>query len=734
LLLSLVLVLSGCGQSGSTLSDLARQSLSQLDGEILVDGIADEVEIIRDRHGIPHIYANSLEDLFFAQGFVVAQDRLWQMEVWRRWSEGRMAELMGQEGFAHDRLVRMLRYRRPLDEREMTLYHPDARRILSSFARGINAFLEERRGRLPVEFQLTGLTPEPWTAETVLARARVEAVVSEARSEMRRARAVAELGADEANARERPDPFRKLVVPQGLDVALLTEAAADALEGDLYGEFPVVDLLPRFRGGPSSNEGAREASPGSNNWAVRPEKTATGRAFMVDDPHREVSNPAHRYIVHLVAPGWNVIGATESTIPGVIRGHNGRLAWGRTATGSDQADVFIERLNPDDPAQVLYQGRWQQLLSTVEEIRVKGETSPRRVEVEHSRHGPIFYKDLERGLAYALRSKLQEPGTAEYLGGLRLDQAESVEQCLEESVYLVNPPTNLVCADAAGNVGWTIAALSPRRRGWDGRLPVPGSGDFEWEGFRDDLPRTVNPPEGFIVTANNNTHPPDYDPPLFFVRGAPRYRRFERIRELLSAKASLTRENMRDILNDTLSTEAVEAEGGFEGWSSRDPAVERARRRILDWDGRMTKESAAAALFFEWRRAGDEEGPETRLTRALDALRSSLGEDENQWRWGRIHRSEFPHPLSSAFDIPAVERNGGAETVNATGAVYRLVTDFSDLDRSLAIIAPGESGQPGSPYYDNLLEMWTHGEMFELPYSREAVEREKAHRLVLRPR
>jgi acyl-homoserine lactone acylase PvdQ len=191
---------------------------------------------------------------------------------------------------------------------------------------------------------------------------------------------------------------------------------------------------------------------------------------------------------------------------------------------------------------------------------------------------------------------------------------------------------------------------------------------------------------------------------------------------------------MRDILNDTLSSVALEAKAQLEGLVSSDPAVERARLRLLDWDGRMTKESAAAAIFFEWRRARDEGGAEARLSHTLDALRSSQGEDESDWRWGRIHRSEFPHPLASAFDIPAVERNGGADTVNATGAVYRLVTDFSDLDRSLAIIAPGQSGQPESPYYANLLEMWVRGEMFELPYSREAVEREAAHWLVLRPR
>jgi penicillin amidase len=738
--LALALVLGAAfGRNEPDLRELAREALAQIDGEVVVAGLSEDVEVLRDRMGIPHIYAKSIEDLFFAQGFVVAQDRLWQMEVWRRWAEGRMAEIIGVDGFDHDRLVRALQFRGPFDEAEFRSYHPDAERILSSFAAGINAYLASAKS-LPIEFQLTGITPEPWTREAVLLRARVGMVVDGALSELRLARAVRELGAEEANLRERPDPYRELVVPEGLDLALLSEAAEAALAGDRYGEFPRPPLLPRFAGGSrSENRGASERSPGSNNWAVRPALTATGKAFMVDDPHREVSLPAHRYLVHLVAPGWNVIGATESTIPGVIRGHNGRIAWGRTATGSDQADVFIERLNPENPREVQYRGEWEPLAVRTEEIHVRGESEPRRIALRSSRHGPIFHLDQEKGIAYALRSKLQERGTAEYLGGLRLDQAGNVEECLDEAAYLKSPPTNLVCADADGNVGWTIAALSPRRRNWYGRLPVPGNGRFEWEGFRDDLPRTLNPPEGFIATANNNTHPPDYEPPLFFESGAPRYRRYERIRELLSSGSRFTRDDMRRILNDSTNTESLELLRWFEGWAAADPPVERARARIASWDGVMSKDSAAAAIFFEWRRSVDidalsEDAVENVLAAAIERLSSSQGADEGAWRWGRIHRSEFPHPLAREFDLPAVERSGGGGTVNATGAVYRLVTDFSDLDRSLAIIAPGQSGQPESPFYGNLLESWANGEMFELPYTREAVEEAAAHRLILRAR
>jgi penicillin amidase len=719
-------LLQGCERTPS-LRERAREELARLDGEVALPGLDAEVEVLRDEWGVPHIFAQNQEDLFFAQGYVQAQDRFWQMEHFRRLASGRYSEIVGPEAIAHDRLTRLLRYRGPFDDREWTSYHPETRAIATAFADGVNAFLLE--GRLPVELRLTGIVPEPWTAEDVILRNRVGAAVDGAREELELAMAVAKHGLSEADRMNPRDPSLPLSLPEGLDPSLITEDVLRSLDGDLYGEFP----RPELDATSSPDLGARETSPGSNNWAVHRSKTTTGSALMVDDPHRQVTLPAHRYIVHLVAPGWNVIGATEPGVPGVIRGHNGRVAWGRTATGSDQADVFVEELHPDDSGLVLYRGSWEPLEREEVEIAVKGEAS-RKLTIELSRHGPIFHKDLSKRRAYALRSYLMEPGTAEYLGGLRLDQAESARDCLTLADFLLMPPTNVVCADVLGNIAFRIAALSPRRAGgFLGRLPVPGTGRYEWDGFRLDLPSEYNPERGFIATANNNTQPAGYDPPLFFLEGPP-YRRYERIAKVLSEDRRFGVEDMLALLRDDYSSEAAEDQALFHGWTGSTEETERAREMIAAWDCRMSKESAAAALYWTWHEAPEPRGStEAALARAIRILEEQQGSDWTEWRWGRIHRTDFVHPWIAAFDVGSVERDGGAGTVNATGAVYRLVTDFSNLDGSMVTIGPGQSGQPESPYYRNLLDAWVKGEFFPLLYTRDAIEARTAHRLVLRP-
>jgi penicillin amidase len=235
-------------------------------------------------------------------------------------------------------------------------------------------------------------------------------------------------------------------------------------------------VLPAYRdlagARASIDMGVSGTSPSSNNWAIGSKLTGTGTAIMVDDPHRQVTNPAHRYLLHLNAPGWSVAGATEAPLPGVIRGHNGRVAWGRTATETDQADVYVETINPANANEVLFQGKWEPLRGVTEEIRVKGAPS-QTVELRFSRHGPIFYEDRAHHVAYALRSQLSERGTAEYLGGLRLDQATTARDCLTAANFMPMPPTNLVCADADGNIAFRVAVFAPARKGWSGRLPCP---------------------------------------------------------------------------------------------------------------------------------------------------------------------------------------------------------------------------------------------------------------------
>jgi penicillin G amidase len=278
-----------------------------------------------------------------------------------------------------------------------------------------------------------------------------------------------------------------------------------------------------------------------------------------------------------------------------------------------------------------------------------------------------------------------------------------------------------------------------------GRLPVPGDGRYEWDGFRHDLPPEFNPERGWIATANHDIHPPGYDPPLFF-KTSTSFPRFERVAEVLSGGDSFTLEDSRTLQQDALSASAREAIPLFQGWSSSDPGVEEARRVVAEWDAVYLRESRAAVIYDHVRRripsaamsegTGREERQalmEEAIVQGLAHLREVQGDDPGAWRWGRANRSEFPHSLVAAYDIPAVERTGGAGTVAAIGATYRQIIDFADLDASLATNAPGQSGRPGSPFYANLTESWAAGEYFPLLFSREAVEARAEYRLVLRP-
>ncbi|HET9274721.1 MAG TPA: penicillin acylase family protein, partial [Gemmatimonadales bacterium] len=509
------------------------------------------------------------------------------------------------------------------------------------------------------------------------------------------------------------------------------------------------ELLPAWREAPgarpSGERGPNERSPGSNNWALSGRLTASGQVIVANDPHRNVANPSIRYIVHLNAPGWNVIGATEPVLPGVMIGHTERIAWGLTIVGTDQADVYVEEVNPGNRNEVRFRGAWEPLTLVQDTIRVKG-AAPEIVVLKYSRHGPVFYEDTVRHRAYAIRSTMYLRGSAGYLSALRYHALADCREFLEAQRYYLAPAENMVCGDTGGNIAWQASGAAPRRRGWDGRLPVPGSGSHEWEGLRDDLPRELNPGRGWIATANHDIHPPGYDPPLFFLPG-PQRGRFDRIASVLSSGRRFTLADMRALQHDAYTEAGARDATLFRGWTASNPALERGRKALADWDGQHRRESMAAALY---RYASREVGAEARaaetpperrkalLERAiavgLDSLRATQGSDPAGWRWGRINRSELAHPLARAFDIPPVERTGGRGFVASIGATYRQIVDLGDLDASLATNLPGQSGQPGSPFYSSLAESFGRGEYFPLLFSRGAVERATTHRLVLTPR
>jgi penicillin G amidase len=738
------------GDPAAELKGLARRALAQIDGTLAVRGLREPVEVVRDQWGVPHIFARNTDDLFFAQGYVMGQDRLWQLEMWRRQREGRLSEILGPETADRDRQARLLMYRGTFDDPEFTSYHPEGKRIFTAFVNGLNAYIAPLRNspdKLPIEFALTGITPTPWTIETVLLRS---PSLGDATSELQLARLVARLGVREANRQRMPDPWDELTIPEGLDVTLIPEEAT-ARGG--AARLPRPSIAPAYQHlfdatsrGIMPEDAAPE--PGSNNWVIAGARSATGKPIVANDPHREVTNPSLRYIVHLNAPGWNVIGAGEAPFVGVAIGHNDRLAWGLTITGTDQHDVYIEEVNPTNANEVRYNGGWEPLRIVREQLPIKGQ-APRTIELKFSRHGPIFFEDAKNRRVYALRSALNEPGTAAYLGGLRLAQSRDCKEFLEAALYWKAPTENLICGDVDNNISFQGSALTPKRVGWSGRLPVPGIGKYEWQGFRTDLPRLLNPAQGYIATANNNVNVPGTPAVMFKTLNNVMFERVKRLDAVIGTTLftrKFTLDDSRQLQHDAFSLRGALERDLFKGWAARAVEVEKARALVAGWDGVLRKESAPAAIYITWREAVDRavfayDRPfserqslvEAGLSRAIAQLTKEQGMDWTTWRYGRMHTRDFPHPFVRAFDLPTVERSGGNGAVAADGASYREIMDVADWDRSIVTNVPGQSGQPESRFYGNLLPLWDRAEYFPLLFTRARIDRDAAHKLTITP-
>ena len=746
--------LAGCGNAGDPIGDLHHQSiqrLAQIEGSVSVPGLEQEVEILRDRWGVAHIYAKTVHDLFFAQGYVAAQDRLYQIEIWRRTGSGELAEVFGPEYASRDRIARLVRYRGDM-EAEWASYSPQSREIAEAFTSGINA-------RTSIRTETTcrsssnswGLSPGLECGTHVS-------------QEIARAKMIAQLGVEATQNWYPTDPPNDLRPDPNVDLA--------GIDDRVTSEYRRAVSIPVLR-----------TQDGSNNWVVNSELSATGAPLLASDPHRPVILPSLRYLVHLNGPGWNVIGSGEPALPGVAIGHNEHVGWGFTIVQYDAADLFVERTNPEDRNQYLLQGDWLDMRIEHEELRIKGQDQPVQVELRFTNNGPVIWEDPDNDRVVALRWAGQEPGTAGYLGSLALDQVDDWDGFVEAMRAWKVPAENIVYADVDGNIGWIPAGLMPVREGWSGLLPVPAhTGRYRWSGFREieELPQILNPDAGFVATANHNILPEGYPHDLGFDWSAPY--RFERINEVLEERGKFTVDDFKRLQHDEMSLPARELVKMLLDVS--DPNS-RAVAMLDEWDYVLDADSGAAALFEAWMKrlplkyvssqapptaweliirylqlprliTGLRDAPEQQrraiMTESLDEafaeLSSTLGSDPASWRWGRLHTIGFRHPLSNSgtrqavFDLKPVERGGDGFTPNATrgpgysqssGASYRHILDLADWDRSVFTSAPGQSGQPGSPHYADLLPMWAEHRYAPLLFSREAVEENTANRLLLLP-
>ncbi|NQT11235.1 MAG: penicillin acylase family protein, partial [Planctomycetes bacterium] len=725
---------------------------------------------------VPHIYAKSEGDLFFAQGFVAAQDRLYQIDMWRRVAVGETAEVLGPEAVVRDRFARLVKYRGPLRE-EWASYGPDTRRIVGAFTRGVNAYIDYVGDRLPIEFQLLGYRPGKWEPEDCMGRTSVLAVAFNLRREIARAEMVASVGAEKTRELMPGDPDVPYGPAPGLDLS--------GIDRSLLAGYEAVVAPVRF--------GAREEA--SNNWAVDGSLSASGKPMLASDPHRSIGLPSLRYLVHLNAPGWNVIGSGEPALPGVAIGHNERIAWGFTVVLTDQADLIVEETNPADPNQYKVDDRWETMEILRETVPVRG-AKPVSVELRFTRNGPVLHEDRGRHRAYALRWMGSEPGTAAYLSSLAVDRAGNWEEFLQAVEGWKAPSENLVYADVDGNIGWVAAALTPVRKGWHGLLPVPGAdGAYRWQGFLnvEDLPQAYNPADHVLATSNHNILPAGYPHEISF-DWVPDYR-YRRVRERLAEKEKLTLDDFKSIQHDNVSIPGRQLARLLSEVEVSDPKLERFVTLMTAWDGALTKDSPAAPLYAIWlgelkrgffgpktpkhliKAAADRNGIAEMLgqltdpteawfgdgaarkrdqlvratfARAVRKTQEALGDDPSGWAWGRLHHVLFEHPLAElgpayaeAFNIGPVPSGSGPYTPDQArydegfsrlhGATYREVFDLADWDKGMATSAPGQSGQPGSPHYDDLLPLWENAEYFPLAFTRKKVEAVTRRRLVLKP-
>src|SRR5262252_6437666 len=566
----------------------AAQTLAVLRGSEKVAGLHTSVRVQRDRWGVAHIYARDQHDLFFAQGFVAAQDRLFQIELWKRAGQGRLAEILGASAVQRDINARRLRYRGDLQQ-EYGSYASDAQRILQAFTAGINAYLTtlERPGQpgLPLEFQLAGFKPEPWKPEDCLNRLAAYAMMANASDELLHAQLVAALGPGKATELFHFDPDARLDPAPGVDLTGLSPALLENIVGaDKRIPFPAGTLKE------------------SNNWTVSGALTASGKPMLANDPHRVIAQPSLRYIVHLSAPGWNVIGAVEPALPGVAAGHNEQIAWGFTIFGIDQQDLYIETLNPSDPKLYRTADGWSAMREERETIRVRGAADV-QVTLHFTKHGPVVWEDGKRALA--LRWVGAEPGTAGYLASLSVDRARNWQEFERAMPRWKVPPENLVYADRAGNIGEHSTGLAPVRTNFNGLLPVPGTGNYEWSGFvpNAELPHSYNPAEGFIATANQKTIPDPYPYAVGYEWSPPT--RFERIQEVLEGARDVGRKirvpDMEALQLDVVSLLARRLQALLRAaLESSGEKSSPAARLLLDWDGALRTDSASAALYEVW--------------------------------------------------------------------------------------------------------------------------------------
>ena len=760
---------------------------------IEIDGLVSEVEVLRDNYGINHIYANNQEDLFFMQGYLAAVDRLFQFEIWRRQATGTLSEIFGEDELERDIGTRLFKFRGHIED-ELNYYHKDGNQIVTSFVSGINKYIKEVNENpelLPLEFKVLGIKPQEWTNEDVISRH--QGLLGNIGDELNIGRAVSLIGEERVKEILWFHPKEpSLELPKNLtyddlkqDILKLYNAYRKPLR------FKKEYILDKYR---SSNEVASidydlltndKFSIGSNNWALSSDKSINNSPILANDPHRSLSNPSLRYMAHLIAPGWNVIGGGEPEIPGISIGHNGIGAWGLTVFRTDAEDLYIYELNPRNSNQYYYKGEWRDFKILKESIPIK-DKDDYIANLFFSIHGPVTFIDSERNKAYAVKNGWSEIGGSPYLASLRMDQSKNWDEFREACKYFNIPGENMVWADKYGDIGWQAVGIAPIRNTHSGMVPVSGDGNFEWDGYLPiiEKPNILNPQKGFISTANQNVTPSSYENwnAIGFDWSDPY--RGERIDRVLESKQSFDIQEMLKLQVDYYS---IPAEQIINFANNLITDNKEYFTLLENWNKKLEKNSIEAGIYIEWQNQirseiQDQYIPdevkdyiEMQLYRVIDVLskmenkfkenllnetfnnaivnlKSKFGENSENWVYGQndFKHVKINHPLEnivndSIKNIISLEvhpRGGDGYTPGSTsnslnqrsGASFRVVIDTNDWDKSFATNSPGQSGNPNSKFYKNLYEDWANDKYFPLLYSKSKILKNLSDRKVFKPK
>lgn len=774
-------------------------SLAQTDATTLrLAGLRDRVTVRRDERGIPYIEAANLSDLSVAQGYVTASDRLWQMDLIRRVVRGELAEILGRDALAQDKIHRTYGVVQVVDA-EVAGASKETRDVLEAYARGVNDYIESLDTKsLPPEFQLLQYRPRPWTpADSLLIVKFFFGVLSDTwETDIMRA-ALAGVPAEKREA--------LLVETSPLDVIVVGRDTKSKAKLSQQSDSSVTENVSTLR---ALNEMRatltsaverlglmdlnREAS---NNWVVSGKRTSSGKPLLANDPHLPSSAPSIWYMMNLSAPGLRVAGVTAPGLPGVVIGHNERIAWGFTNVGPDVSDVYLEKFDPQNPVRYMTPAGWREAEVRREEIKVRkaftsADTETQTIEVTVTRHGPIVFE--REGKRYALRWTALDPKLTDIQGLFAINYARNWTEFQAALSHYTAPMQNMVYADVDGHIGYYAAGRVPVRKSGDGSLPYDGSTDAgEWTGYIpfEKLPHLFDPPSGIIVTANQRIVGADY--PYFLTHEWAAPYRARRIFELLQAKQKLTADDFRAIQGDTYSIAAAifvrETVKTLQPNAKENEKLRATLESLQVWNAHVGSESTVAPLVAEmrtafykriiaaalgaelakeygWGNSGTlidrliQEQPRDWLPKefktyaelllacyadARAALTKRLGADESKWTWGEYARVSFPHVLARVpligqqFVIQPFAQNGGGAnltTVNVGRNVsMRFIADPGDWDRTQLGITLGESGVPSSPHWRDQLEDWRNVTPRVFPFTKAVVERETKQIVVLTP-